>query len=168
MQFGGINTGRYKAGATPETTHIYGWPMNNYWTTNFNAEQHGGFTWTYSISSAAQNSQSAATRFGWENMVPFLTRVLPGGGIGGGKSEGSVISGWPENIILVSAMPGIDGKSAIFHVREIGGKAADIQLKNEISNTNLKIEEVDVLGNKLPNGSVQIKAFESKFLKVGF
>ncbi|MDX1285808.1 MAG: glycoside hydrolase family 38 C-terminal domain-containing protein, partial [Draconibacterium sp.] len=41
MQFGNINTGRYKAGATPESTHIFGWPMNNYWVTNFNAEQHG-------------------------------------------------------------------------------------------------------------------------------
>jgi alpha-mannosidase len=51
MQFGGINTGRFEAGATPETTHIYGWPMNNYWVTNFNAEQHGGHTWVYSITS---------------------------------------------------------------------------------------------------------------------
>ncbi|TNC99945.1 MAG: hypothetical protein FD123_4416, partial [Bacteroidetes bacterium] len=130
MQFGGINTGRYKAGATPETTHIYGWPMNNYWVTNFNAEQHGGFEWSYSISSAAENSQTAATRFGWENMVPFLSRVLPGGGSGGGKAEGPLISGWPENIVLVSAMPGTDGKSAVFHVRETAGKPAQIQLKN--------------------------------------
>ncbi|MCD6354529.1 MAG: hypothetical protein J7L95_03180 [Prolixibacteraceae bacterium] len=61
MQFGGINTGRYKAGATPEATHIFGWPMNNYWTTNFNAEQHGGITWSYSISSAGNNSQTTAT-----------------------------------------------------------------------------------------------------------
>jgi alpha-mannosidase len=37
MQFGAINTGRYKAGAKPERTHIFGWPMNNYWVTNFNA-----------------------------------------------------------------------------------------------------------------------------------
>jgi alpha-mannosidase len=168
MQFGGINTGRYKAGATPETTHIYGWPMNNYWTTNFNAEQHGGFEWNYSISSTAENSQTAAARFGLENMVPFLSRILPGGGNGGGKQQGSVISGWPENIVLVSAMPGSDGKSAIFHVRETAGKTANIQLKNEINGKSVIILEVDVLGNPVKNGSIEIKAFESKFLKVGF
>ncbi|HSM49415.1 MAG TPA: glycoside hydrolase family 38 C-terminal domain-containing protein, partial [Draconibacterium sp.] len=168
MQFGGINTGRYKAGATPETTHIYGWPMNNYWVTNFNAEQHGGFEWNYSISSAVENSQTAATRFGWENMVPFLSRVLPGGGNGGGKSEGSFISGWPENIVLVSAMPGTDGKSANFHVRETGGKTANIQLKHEINGKILKLTEVDVLGNSVQSGSTEIKAFESKFLRVEF
>ena len=168
MQFGGINTGRYKAGATPETTHIYGWPMNNYWTTNFNAEQHGGFEWNYSISSAAENSQTAAARFGLENMVPFLSRILPGGGNGGGKQQGSVISGWPENIVLVSAMPGSDGKSAIFHIRETAGKTANIQLKNEISGKSLIMSEVDVLGKPVQNGLSEIKAFESKFLKVGF
>jgi hypothetical protein len=168
MQFGGINTGRYKAGATPESTHIYGWPMNNYWTTNFNAEQHGGFVWNYSISSAAEKSQTAATRFGWGNMVPFLSRILPGGGNGGGKQQGSFISGWPENIVLVSAMPGEDGKSAVFHIRETSGESAGIQLKNEISGSNLKVSEVDVLGNPVQNGSTEIKAFETKFLKVGF
>lgn len=168
MQFGGINTGRYKAGATPETTHIYGWPMNNYWVTNFNAEQHGGFEWSYTISSAMGNSQNSATRFGWENMVPFLTRVLPGGGNGGGKAEASFISGWPENIVLVSAMPQTDGKNAIFHIREVDGKQARFQLKNEMNGKNLVITEVDVLGNKLQNGSVQTQPFESKFFKVEF
>ncbi|HWR74486.1 MAG TPA: glycoside hydrolase family 38 C-terminal domain-containing protein, partial [Bacteroidales bacterium] len=37
MQFGAINTGRYVAGAMPQTTHLFSWPMNNYWVTNFNA-----------------------------------------------------------------------------------------------------------------------------------
>jgi hypothetical protein len=101
-------------------------------------------------------------------MVPFLSRILPGGGNGGGKQQGSVISGWPENIILVSAMPGNDGKSAIFHVRETAGKAAGIQLKNEVSGKTLNLTEVDVLGNPVQNGSSEINAFESKFLKVNF
>ena len=101
-------------------------------------------------------------------MVPFLSRILPAGGNGGGKQQGSVISGWPENIILVSAMPGKDGKSAIFHVRETAGKTAGIQLKNEISGKVLNLTEVDVLGNPVQNGSSEIKAFESKFLKVNY
>ena len=42
MQFGAINTGRYQSGAVPQTTNMYSWPMNNYWTTNFNADQTGG------------------------------------------------------------------------------------------------------------------------------
>jgi alpha-mannosidase len=97
MQFGGINTGRYKAGAVPESNHIYAWPMNNYWVTNFNAEQHGGHSWTFSITSRAGSDMETAARFGWGTRSPFLTRILPGGGSGDEVWEGSYITGWPAN-----------------------------------------------------------------------
>ena len=168
MQFGGINTGRYKAGATPETTHIFGWPMNNYWTTNFNAEQHGGFEWTYSLSSSENNSQQKATKFGWENRIPFLTRVLPGGGVGDKNWENSFISGWPTNIIVISSFPAEDGKSAIFQVREIAGENVSLNLKNEILGNTLKLQQVNVLGEIIKGGSTKLNAFESKFFKIQF
>jgi hypothetical protein len=41
-------------------------------------------------------------------------------------------------------------------------------LKNEINGKNLNLIEVDVVGNPIQNGSTEIKAFESKFLRVGF
>ncbi|HKL31037.1 MAG TPA: hypothetical protein VJ919_00815, partial [Tangfeifania sp.] len=167
MQFGGINTGRYEATATPEKTHIFGWPMNNYWVTNFNAEQHGGITWKYTISSEENSSQQSATRFGWGNRVPFLSRILPGGGTGGEKSEGSLISGWPENVLLVSAKPSDDG-NFLFHVRESTGKQTTLQLKNEISGQNILLKEVNVLGNEVENGSIQINPYDSKFFKISY
>ncbi|MFO7721600.1 MAG: glycoside hydrolase family 38 C-terminal domain-containing protein, partial [Bacteroidales bacterium] len=89
MQFGGINTGRYEAGAMPATTHLFGWPMNNYWTTNFNADQHGGHAWRYSLTSQANTSQGAASWFGWGNRIPFTGRVLPGGGPGDQRHQAS-------------------------------------------------------------------------------
>ena len=76
MQFGAINTGRYQAGAVPQTTNMYSWPMNNYWTTNFNADQTGGLQWSYFITSSADTTAGFATRFAWENRIPFLARVL--------------------------------------------------------------------------------------------
>lgn len=167
MQFGGINTGRYKAGATPETTHIFDWPMNNYWVTNFNAEQHGGITWKYTISSEDKSSQQSATRFGWGNRVPFLSRILPGGGTGGGKNEGSLISGWHENVLLVSVKPLNDG-SFLFHVRENAGETTSLQLNNEITLKNIEMEEVNVLGNAVENGSAFLQPFESKFFKIRY
>lgn len=166
MQFGGINTGRYKAGATPETTHIFGWPMNNYWVTNFNAEQHGGITWKYTISSEHISSQQSATRFGWGNRVPFLSRILPGGGMGGGKSEGSLISGWPENLLLVSVKPTEDGRSCTLHVREIDGKEADLSSLSGINNFTFEQKAVNVLGEPIPGIPQKIKPFESKFIKL--
>lgn len=165
MQFGGINTGRYEAGAEPETTHIFGWPMNNYWVTNFNAEQHGGITWKYTISSENTSSQQSASRFGWENRVSFLSRILPGGGTNEGKSEVSVISGWSENLLLVSLKPDDEG-NLLLHVRENAGKRTTLQLKNEISGEEIILKEVDVLGNQIEDGSNQILPFESIFFKI--
>lgn len=88
MQFGAINTGRYKAGAVPQSTNMYSWPMNNYWVTNFNADQMGEMQWSYFINSSKDNSIEYATKFAWENRIPFLTRVLPAGDKGGASPIG--------------------------------------------------------------------------------
>lgn len=168
MQFGGINTGRYQAGASPESTHIYGWPMNNYWTTNFNADQHGGHTWLYSLTSRQGNSIQETTRFGWGHRTPFLSRVLPGGGMDDANHQGEYLSGWPENIVLISAMPGQDGQSAVFHVRETGGTTCTFRLENSIHEKPLQIVEVDVTGHPVPGGSLEMKSLESKFFRVSY
>lgn len=168
MQFGAINTGRYKAGATPESGHIYGWPMNNYWTTNFNAEQRGGIEWTYTIGSSANSSQMEAAQFGWGKRVPFLSRVLPGGGKGEKIWQKSIIQNWPENLVMVSAKPNMDGNSAIIHVREINGQKADLHLLKLIGNKQFTIKQVNVLGEKTENGDLELKPYESKFLKMSW
>ncbi len=167
MQFGAINTGRYVAGATPQTTSLFSWPMNNYWVTNFNADQRGGHSWTYYITSSADNSDDFASRFGWGSRVPFLTRILPGGGPGDNMQEGSFIEGWPEGLILISAIPSADGLSVILHVRETEGKEKTLHLVNGLTGQPLKIEEVDVTGRIAPRPSSVIKPFDSRFFRIG-
>jgi len=168
MQFGGINTGRYKSGAKPEKTHIYGWPMNNYWTTNFNADQHGGHEWVYSFTSTSNSTITEANHFGWSHRTPFLTRVLPGGGVGDVIWEKSFITGWPENIVLISSIPQPDGKSAILHVRETEGKFCNLNLMNGLTEKNLLVTQVDVTGEIIQGGDNQLKPFESKFFRIEF
>lgn len=166
MQFGGINTGRYKAGALPESTHIFGWPMNNYWTTNFNADQHGGHEWVYSLTSAAGNSLQTANHFGWDKRTPMPGRILPGGGDGHGIWEGNFLSGWPDNLLLISALPAQNGKSAIIQVREINGTSAFLGLQNGQNRELLQCTRVDVTGSPVENGKLEIAPFESAFFRV--
>jgi alpha-mannosidase len=168
MQFGAINTGRYKAGATPESTHIYGWPMNNYWTTNFNAEQHGGINWVYNISSSPNESQTEATRFGWNNRVPFLARVLPGGGKGEKSWQKSIIQNWPKNVILVSSTPDKNGNSCILHIRETAGKPANLKTLKLADSKKATLKQVNVLGDEITDGSIEFKPFEAKFIKLSW
>jgi hypothetical protein len=168
MQFGGINTGRYKAGARPESLHIYGWPMNNYWTTNFNAEQHGGIEWTYSISSLRGDKVKEAAITGMNSKVPFLARVLPGGGSGDQVWQASFIEGWPDNILLISAMPGGDGQSAILQLRETDGRECALALRNGFKGNPLTCIQVDVTGVTIKNGTNRIKPFETRFFRILF
>jgi len=166
MQFGAINTGRYQAGAMPQTTNLFSWPMNNYWTTNFNAEQRGGHSWTYYLTSSADNSNSFATQFGWGCRVPYLTRIIPGSGSGDNNWEGSFISGWPANVILITAKPTADGNSLLIHLRETDGKPAELRLTHGIDGKLLPISEVDVTGNPVAKGSKHIGPLESKFFRL--
>jgi alpha-mannosidase len=168
MQFGAINTGRYQAGTEPEGTHIFGWPMNNYWTTNFNPEQHGGVDWVYNLSSSVDNSQLEASRFGWGNRIPFLARVLPGGGQGDEVWQQSIIDGWPENTLLVSAIPDPDGNSAILCIREVAGKRAELGSLGTGGKRKLYLRQVNVLGEYMENGSLHLNPLEVKFIKVSW
>ena len=168
MQLGAINTGRYTAGAMPQSTNLFSWPMNNYWVTNFNADQRGGHSWTYYLTTSQDVSTGFATKFGWGCRIPFLTRVLPGSGTGDNNWEGSFIKGWPSDILLVSAEPEADGKSCIVHLREIEGKSAALELINGLNDKSLKTIEVDVTGRTVENSSLKIGPLESKFYRIIF
>ncbi len=166
MQFGAINTGRYQAGAMPQSTNMFSWPMNNYWVTNFNADQRGGHSWTYYLTSSNDNSNGFSSRFGWSCRIPYLTRIIPGNGAGDSNWEGSFIAGWPSNIILVTATPEADGKSVLLHLRETEGKQSELKLTNAITNTPLTLTEVDVTGIPVNNGYQGINPLESKFFRI--
>jgi len=166
MQFGAINTGRYTAGAMPQTTNIFSWPMNNYWVTNFNADQRGGHSWSYYLTTSSDVSNGFATRFGWGCRIPFLSRILPGSGEGDNNWEGSFIKGWPSNILLVSSEPAADGKSFVVHLRETDGKEALLNLSNGLTGNKLTEVEVDVTGKPVLDPSQVISPFASRFYRI--
>lgn len=163
MQFGAINTGRYKAGACPTSSNIYSWVMNNYWVTNFNAEQRGEYEWKYYITSMTDNTNRAATRFGWNSRVPMPTRVLPGGGSGEVKANRPMFDLGSDNLLLISMSP-IDGERALMlHIREIGGVDSPIAI------TGFAATECNALGEEMANGNPSaIKAKATKFIKIKY
>lgn len=165
MQFGGINTGRYKAGAMPQSSNIYSWVMNNYWVTNFNAEQRGEFTWKYYLTSLSDNSNSAATKFGWGARVPMPVRVLSADKNGSSqlipsvKGEFEIAGG---DFLLISAMPVEAERAVILHLREISGVQSTVKIEG------YKIEECDVLGDTMAGGTLDVKPCGVKFIKLTY
>lgn len=136
------------------------------WVTNFNADQRGGHSWTYYLTTSDNVSNGFATQFGAGCRTPFLTRILPGSGTGDSKKQGSFITGWPENVLLVSAKPAQDGRSCLLHLREINGEKAVLNLKNGLTGRELEVVEADVTGKPVPNPSTQIDPLESIFYRV--
>lgn len=166
MQFGDINTGRYDREAKPETNHIFSWPMNNYWVTNFNADQRGQFEWSYLITSQSSPKNSVATKFGWGNRVPLVGRVLPKAIDGSkGSTFGSVLDLGAENILLVNMQP-IEGENSVLvHIRETDGVATPLNVKSDFHKT-LTLKECNVIGEEIGSTPTELKPLESKFIKV--
>lgn len=167
-QFGNINTGRYKAGATPETSHIYSWPMNNYWVTNFNADQRGEFNWSYQITSQNNSLNSEATKFGWGVRIPLVGRVLPKSidvKAENKKSFGSVLKIDGQNIILINMKANESENSVLLHLREVDGVETPINISSDYIKS-FKLVECNVLGDEIKECPKTIKAKETKFVKV--
>jgi hypothetical protein len=168
MQFGAINTGRYKAGATPQSTNMYSWPMNNYWVTNFNADQMGELQWSYHINSATDNSIEYATKFAWENRIPLLTRVLPAGANTTAPLQpASLLEIKPDNLLLVNMRPLESERAVLLQLREIDGKPANWEVHS--TKATFRATVCDVLGDPLPGNPVTTFApWENKFIKLSW
>ena len=168
MQFGAINTGRYKAGAVPQTTNMYSWPMNNYWVTNFNADQMGELQWSYFITSSEDNSTAFATQFAWENRIPFLTRVLQANEDSKEQlAPASILKIVPENLLLVNMRP-VEGENAVMlQLREINGKPATFAATSDKIAIR-QIQECDVVGDPIANASLDFAPWENKFIKISW
>ena len=169
MQFGNINLGRFKDSSYPETNHIFTWPMNNYWVTNFNAEQYGEFEWTYFLTSSNDASIEYANKFAWGNRVLLQNRVIPAG-VSDNK-EGlnyPILSVNPSNVLIVNMTPKMDENSIILHLREIGGKESVLDISSAYRK-NLNVSECNPLGEIQPaKETIKIKAWESKFVKINW
>jgi hypothetical protein len=173
VQFGDINTGRYYYRLKPKTNHIFSWVLNNYWVTNFKASQEGELRWSYSITSAADNSDTYATRFGWGERVPLKSCVL----FPANDQEKSMLTDRSfinidvPNLLLVNATPSLDNKGIVLHLRELEGDHAILDVRWLMEETGaIAMYEVNVLEEALKELSspLLIEHFETKFVKLEF
>ncbi len=169
MQLGNINTGRFEAGAKPDFSHIYGWPMNNYWVTNFNADQKGEFEWTYNITSGSNVNNSDAIMFAWNSRLPLIPRLFPGSGNEVHEYANiSLLSEFPKNVHLVNIRPKSKGNSILLHLRETDGENVQFTPQFGVIQRFTMIE-TDVNGNRLGDqqlNSIVMKPYETVFMEV--
>lgn len=70
-----INRGLWPQELQISNAHLYSYIMNNYWFTNYKADQDGEVTFRYAITTRAGNDAEAA-RFGWQACAPVRAALI--------------------------------------------------------------------------------------------
>lgn len=169
FQFGGLNIGQFRYHYIPESTNLYSWVLNNYWTTNFKASQEGELKWSYSLTTTADTSNIRATQFGWSTRIPFVGRVLPGGETAHNPAMNTFAGGFPKGVILISSRIGTDKNSLILHIRETSGKLQNMELSKIFHGKSIvHVSLVNIIDDKIRDltDSLTVEPYESCFVKV--
>src|SRR5690606_19255535 len=110
------------------------------------------------------------SRFGWGTRVPLLTRILPGGGPGDSSTEGSFITGLPDNIVIISAIPSASGDASTIHIRETAGRQTVFKPVNGMTGRPFRVTETDLAGKPAGRQAAVNQAIigplESKFFRI--
>lgn len=146
VTLGDINRGAWPTefGARPGV--IFSYVMNNYWHTNYCAEQGGNFRFRYIVTSATHTDAPALSRMGWEEETPLekdeirsqdkaldLPRPLNG-------AQGSFLSIDDPDLLLDTWKPAEDGQGTILRLIDLGGMARTATITTPL----LAIEKVSV------------------------
>ncbi|MBS1805164.1 MAG: hypothetical protein JST28_17520 [Acidobacteria bacterium] len=134
VTLGDINRGEWPTTFGQRPGSIFSYAMNNYWHTNYRAEQGGHFQFRYVITSAAETDASTLSRMGWEEATPFETdqirsqdkaldvpRPLDG-------NQASFISVDDPDLLLDTWKPAEDGRGTILRFIDLGGKSRTVKI----------------------------------------
>ena len=135
VTLGDINRGAWPDSFGQRTGSIFSYVMNNYWHTNYEAEQGGEFRFRYVITSAARTDAPALSRLGWEEVTPLehdqirtqdkaVDRLepLPGG-------ESSFLSVSDPDVLVDTWKPAEDGHGTILRLIDLGGAERTIAIE---------------------------------------
>lgn len=131
-----INRGKWLTRLPIANGHVYSYIMNNYWFTNYRAQQGGRFVFHYSITSGNDLNREALAQFDADTRAPVIAypflssfsaqiaqagRPMPAG-------SGSFLSLDAPNLQVVTFKEAEDGNGYILRLREIAGRTGEAEL----------------------------------------
>ncbi|MCX6877187.1 MAG: hypothetical protein NTW21_25765 [Verrucomicrobia bacterium] len=127
VQLGGFHFGQSLT-SVPRADHclLLGWPLNNYWDTNFPASQPGFKWFRYELTSARCFDAAAAMRFGQAAATPVEYHpVLSRAAI----TDGPLLEMDNAAVLLTSLRRTRDGAGWFVHLGNPTGRAQSVRLK---------------------------------------
>ena len=109
----------------PSGTLCYSYAMNNYWHTNYAADQQGIATLHYALYPHGNFNAADAYRRGVEQNQPLLVRTVPAGG----RHTRSLFSISSSGVVVTSLKRSADGKATIVRLYAASGKPEEFSLR---------------------------------------
>ncbi len=133
-----INRGRWLKHLDLTNGHVFSYPINNYWFTNYRASQGGEFTFRYYVSTGRTLTQSQLAAFSGDTRAPLIPfnyydtgnvrieaakRALP-------AVEGRFFNLASSHAAITAFKQAEDGNGFIVRVRETGGEGGTAALES--------------------------------------
>jgi hypothetical protein len=106
------------------TQTFYSYAMNNYWETNYKAEQPGETVFRYSLMPHGPFDPVAVARFGIERSQPLVVAAADPKA----APAPSRLRVEPQSVMVTSLKPAEDGKGLVLRLHNVGSQPADARL----------------------------------------
>jgi len=132
-----INRGKWLSHLPIRNGHVYSYAMNNYWFTNYRAQQGGRFVFHYSITSGRGLGREDLARFDQDTRTPVLpypflssfSAAISQAGRPMPASGSSFLTWDAPNLEMVTLKEAEDGDGFILRFREVAGRNGEAPLK---------------------------------------
>jgi alpha-mannosidase len=144
------------------SSSIYSYVMNNYWHTNYKADQEGPVTFTYSIQPHAAFNAVDAAKFGTERRQPLIASLADASA----PPRSSLLHLSSPNILISSIRPIADGESWLAYLYNPTDKIQRF-VASWNNNAPVSIHASDAAGQILSRAhDLEIAAHGSSYLRV--
>jgi hypothetical protein len=132
---GDIVRGKWSTELDPHRDTFFSYVMNNYWWTNYVAEQGGDFTFRYVVTSGKNLEPGELSRLGWDEMTPLeANEITPNDKETSpprplDKGQGSFLQVTQSNVVLVNWKAAEDGHGTILRFLEVAGNSNQVEVQ---------------------------------------
>jgi alpha-mannosidase len=142
--------------AVKQSATLFSYVMNNYWHTNYKADQEGEVSLRYSLFPHRQFNAADAYRLGTERSQPLLV-IVPGEGQ---RLPESLFTVESPGVVVSSLKPSSDGKAVMVRLFNAGAKPEQVVLKwGSLRPARVRISDLNELpGDEMP-ASYALPAF---------
>ncbi|MFQ5806394.1 MAG: polysaccharide lyase family protein [Phycisphaerae bacterium] len=172
VQLGAIRTDvEYPSGAShswlrhiePSQT-LFSYVMNNYWETNYKADQEGSTMFRYSIRPyKGLCDQTAAARFGIERNRPLI--AVPARA-DGPPALASVFTLDAPGVIVTSFKPSRDGRARMIRLFAASGRPESVRLTSSVQEPDVYLSDPDESRRERIDGPIELPAYGIAMLRV--